>query len=84
MILTEKETAAVKDLQQQEQTCIEKYQRYSCEAKDTVLKDLFKTLQTRNRNILIHFNRYLEVLFHHATAMILTAKITTQRHPTIR
>ena len=45
MILTEKEIATVKDLQTQEQACIEKYQRYSGEAKDMVLKDLFKTLQ---------------------------------------
>ena len=59
MILTEKETAAVKDLQQQEQTCIEKYQRYSCEAKDTVLKDLFKTLQNKEQE---HFNSLQQVL----------------------
>ena len=40
MILTEKETTTVKDLQTQEQTCIEKYQRYSGQAKDPILKDL--------------------------------------------
>lgn len=45
MILTEKETTAIKDLQTQEQSCIEKYNRYSSEAKDTVLKDLFKSLE---------------------------------------
>ena len=59
MILTEKETAAVKDLQQQEKTCIEKYQRYSCEAKDTVLKDLFKTLQDKEQH---HFDSLQQVL----------------------
>ena len=47
MILTETEMTTVKDLQQQEQTCIEKYQRYASEAKDTVLKDLFKSIMTR-------------------------------------
>ena len=35
MILTEKEMTTVKDLQTQEKACIEKYQRYSCEAKAT-------------------------------------------------
>ena len=34
MILTEKETTAIKDLQTQEQSCIEKYNRYGKEAKD--------------------------------------------------
>ncbi len=49
MILTEKETAAIKDLQTQEQTCIDKYGKYSHEAKDTVLKDLFKELQQKEQ-----------------------------------
>ena len=47
MILTEKETTAIKDLQTQEQSCIEKFNRYSSEAKDTVLKDLFKSLEKK-------------------------------------
>ena len=34
MILSEKEMAAIKDLQTQEKTCVEKYARYSKEAKD--------------------------------------------------
>lgn len=59
MILTEKETAAIKDLQQQEKTCIEKYQRYAGEAKDTVLKDLFKTLEQKEQE---HFNSLQQVL----------------------
>lgn len=42
MVLTQKETAALKDLQTQEQSCIEKYTRYSQEAKDPQLKELFK------------------------------------------
>ncbi len=49
MILTEKETAAIKDLQTQEQTCIDKYGKYANEAKDTVLKDLFKELQQKEQ-----------------------------------
>lgn len=44
MVLSEKETAALKDLQTQEQSCIEKYTRYSQEAKDEQLKDLFKQI----------------------------------------
>lgn len=59
MILTEKEIATVKDLQTQEQTCIEKYQRYSGEAKDMVLKDLFKTLQNKEQE---HYNSLQQVL----------------------
>lgn len=44
MVLTEKETTALKDLQTQEQSCIQKYTRYSKEAHDPQLKDLFKQL----------------------------------------
>ena len=44
MVLTQKETAALKDLQTQEQSCIEKYTRYSQEAKDPQLKELFKQI----------------------------------------
>lgn len=46
MVLTQKETAALKDLQTQEQSCIEKYTRYSQEAKDPQLKALFKEIST--------------------------------------
>ena len=42
--MTQKESAALKDLQTQEQSCIEKYTRYSKEANDTVLRDLFTDL----------------------------------------
>ena len=34
MILSDKETTVIKDLQTQEQSCVEKYQRYSKLAKD--------------------------------------------------
>ena len=40
MILSEKETAAIKDLQTQEETCIEKYGKYCAQAKDPVLVNL--------------------------------------------
>ena len=59
MILTEKEMTTVKDLQTQEKACIEKYQRYSCEAKDTVLKDLFKTLQNKEQE---HYDSLQQVI----------------------
>ena len=42
--LKEKEKTAVKDLQTQEKSCMEKYRRYEQEAKDPVLKDLFHQL----------------------------------------
>lgn len=42
MILTEKETNAIEDLKTQEQACIEKYTKYSNQAKDPVLKELFE------------------------------------------
>ena len=41
MVLSQKESTAIQDLQTQEQSCIEKYQRYSKEAKDPVLSELF-------------------------------------------
>ena len=53
MVLTQKETAALKDLQTQEQSCIEKYTRYSQEAKDPQLKELFKQISTDEQK---HYN----------------------------
>lgn len=44
MILTEKESTTIQDLQTQEQACIDKYSRYSKEAHDEVLKDLFSDI----------------------------------------
>ena len=44
MILTEKETNAIEDLKTQEQACIEKYTKYSNQAKDPVLKELFEEI----------------------------------------
>lgn len=59
MVLTEKETAAIKDLQTQEQTCIEKYGRYGKEAKDLVLVNLFSDLQKEEKE---HYDSLGQVL----------------------
>ena len=59
MVLQEKEKAAIKDLQTQEQTCIKKYGKYSTDAKDPVLKDLFKSLQQKEEQ---HYNSLQQVL----------------------
>ena len=44
MILTEKEKTAIEDLKTQQQSCIEKYTRYSTQAKDPELQNLFNRL----------------------------------------
>ena len=59
MILKEKERQAIQELQMQEETCIEKYARYSKEAKDPVLKDLFHTLQKSEQE---HYHSLGQVL----------------------
>lgn len=45
MVLKEKERAAIKDLQTQEKSCVEKYGKYAQQAKDPELKSLFQRLQ---------------------------------------
>uniref|UniRef100_UPI004055F065 ferritin-like domain-containing protein n=1 Tax=Agathobacter sp. TaxID=2021311 RepID=UPI004055F065 len=59
MVLTQKETAAIKDLQTQEQSCIEKYTRYSKEAHDMQLRDLFGTIA---KDEMKHHNSLTQVL----------------------
>ena len=59
MVLKEKEKTAIQDLQTQEQTCINKYEKYSDEAKDPVLKKLFQTLQKKEQQ---HFDSLQQVL----------------------
>ena len=59
MVLSEKESAAIKDLQTQEQSCIDKYQKYSNEAKDPVLVDLFQHLHKDEQK---HYNSLGQVL----------------------
>lgn len=59
MILTEKETTVIKDLQTQEQCCVEKYERYSKLAKDQVLTDLFLDLQKKEQKHLESLSQVL-------------------------
>ena len=59
MILSEKETAAIKDLQTQEETCIEKYGKYCAQAKDPVLVNLFTELKKDEQQ---HYDSLVQVL----------------------
>ena len=59
MILTEKETTVIKDLQTQEQCCVEKYERYSKLAKDQVLTDLFLDLHKKEQKHLESLSQVL-------------------------
>lgn len=45
MILTQPEITELRSLQTQEESCVQKYGKYAKEAHDTVLKDLFTTIQ---------------------------------------
>lgn len=58
-MLTEKEITAIKDLQTQEETCIKKYEKYSKEAKDSELKNLFTTLKQQEQK---HYQSLEQVL----------------------
>jgi spore coat protein CotF len=52
MQLTQKETSFLKDLKEQEQTCVEKYNKYSAEACDGQLKGLFTQIgQTEQQHL---------------------------------
>lgn len=59
MVLKEKEIAALKDLQSQEKTCIEKYSRYKEQAKDSVLKELFQKLAGKEQE---HYDSLEQVI----------------------
>lgn len=59
MILNQKETAVITDLHTQEKSCVEKYKRYSKEAKDPVLADLFSQLEKKEQK---HFDSLTQVL----------------------
>lgn len=59
MVLTDKETMTIEDLRQQEQSCVEKYKRYSGEARDTVLRDLFENLSQKEQE---HYDSLGQVL----------------------
>lgn len=51
--LTQKEESFIKDLQSQEKLCIQKYERYSNQANDPELKDLFNYLKENEQS---HYN----------------------------
>lgn len=53
MQLTEKERTLLKDLKGQEKLCVDKYTRYSSEAIDPQLKNLFSQIASSEQN---HFN----------------------------
>lgn len=59
MVLSQKESTAIKDLQTQEQSCIEKYTRYSQAAHDPQLKELFHTLSAEEQK---HYKSLGQVL----------------------
>ena len=52
MILTQKETTLLEDLKSQEQLCIDKYAKYSSDACDSNLKNLFSQIgQTEQQHL---------------------------------
>lgn len=59
MTLTQKETTLLQDLKSQEQLCIEKYGKYSDEACDPTLKNLFSKIKTTEESHLSTINRIL-------------------------
>lgn len=59
MLLSEKESIAIRNLQTQEETCIKKYGKYEKEALDTELKNLFHTIQKAEKE---HYNSLEQVL----------------------
>ncbi len=59
MILTEAEMNQIKNLQTQEASCVEKYARFTNEAHDPVLKELFSTIHKAEQE---HYNSLGQVL----------------------
>ncbi|MBU3812395.1 MAG: ferritin-like domain-containing protein [Candidatus Niameybacter stercoravium] len=59
MALTQKEDSLIKDLQDQEKLCIDKYNYYAEAAKDQELKNLFNRLKTNEQD---HFNALSQIL----------------------
>ena len=82
MILSEKETTVIKDLQTQEQCCVEKYERYSKLAKDQVLIDLFTDLHGKEQKHLESLTQVLSGKVRPATATTGMEKIITRLLPT--
>ena len=83
MILSEKETTVIKDLQTQEQCFAwKKYERYSKLAKDQVLIDLFTDLHGKEQKHLESLTQVLSGKFLPATATTVMEKIITRSLPT--
>ena len=59
MHLNQKETALLKDLKEQEQLCIDKYNRHSSEASDGQLKSLFSNLSKAEQQHLDTINQIM-------------------------
>lgn len=59
MVLTEKESTAIKDLQSQEEMCVQKYGRYATAAKDPSLRELFSNLKEKEQR---HYDSLEQVL----------------------
>ena len=59
MVLTQKETTLLKDLQKQEEVCIAKYSKYSTQAHDQQLKDLFSQLHKKETEHLNTINQMM-------------------------
>lgn len=59
MVLKEKEKTVLEDLQTQEKSCVEKYDKYAMQAKDPVLKELFQTLKKEEQK---HYDSITNVL----------------------
>jgi spore coat protein CotF len=59
MQLTQKETSLLKDLKEQEQICVEKYSKYSADAKDEQLKNLFKQIGQKETQHLDTINQIM-------------------------
>ena len=53
MVLKEKERSVIEDLQNQEKSCMEKYEKYAGLAKDAELKPFLKNFISRSRNTMI-------------------------------
>jgi spore coat protein CotF len=66
MVLTEKETTLLKDLKNQEQLCVNKYDRYASQACKGDLKDLFLNLKKTEQQ---HLNTITEILGGHVPNM---------------
>lgn len=84
MILTEKETNAIEDLKTQEQACIEKYTKYSNQAKDPVLKELFEEIARDEQKHFDSLDQVIKGKVPSVAAMILRGRIITLLQHTIR